>query len=119
MSSEPLLAGIELGGTKTIAVLARGNEVVDRYRVDTTTPAETLGAIAKKLAQWRPAALGIASFGPVAIDPQRPLFGHILATPKPGWRGVDLVAALAFDLPFALSTDVTAAALAEGEAAQR
>jgi len=115
MSEGPLLAGIELGGTKAIAVLARGGVIVDRLRLATTTPAETLGAIAARLAEWRPDALGIASFGPVAINPKDPLYGHILATPKPGWKGTDLIAALSRDVPVALTTDVIAAALAEGQ----
>ena len=115
MSDQPLLAGVELGGTKTIALLARGDEIVDRLQVATTTPDETLGAIAAQLARWRPAALGIASFGPVAIHRDHPAFGQILATPKPGWQGADLIAALAPGVPVALSTDVIAAALAEGE----
>ncbi len=120
MSSDPLLAGVELGGTKSIAVLAHGGEVIDRLCVATTTPAETLGAISERLAEWQPAALGIASFGPVAINPGDPRYGQILATPKPGWQGTDLIAAfgaaLAPDLPVALTTDVIAAALAEGQA---
>ena len=122
MTSDPLLAGVELGGTKTIAVLARGGDIIDRLRVATTAPAETLGAIAERLTQWQPDALGIASFGPVATHRGDPRFGHILATPKPGWQGTDLIAALApdlpgkRDLPVALTTDVIAAALAEGQA---
>ena len=114
MSDDPLLAGVELGGTKTIAVLARGGAVIDQLRVATTTPRETLGAIAAQLAQWQPDAIGIASFGPVAIRRDDPRFGRILATPKPGWQGADLIAALAPSVPVALSTDVIAAALAEG-----
>ena len=99
MRDEPVLAGIELGGTKTIAVLARGGAIVERLRVATTTPDETLGAIAARLATWQPAAIGIASFGPVAIRRGDPRFGQILATPKPGWQGADLIAALAPSLP--------------------
>ena len=49
MGDEPLLAGIELGGTNTIAVLARGGVVIDQVRVATTSPHETLGAIAARL----------------------------------------------------------------------
>ena len=116
MNGDPLLAGVELGGTKTIAVLSRGGDIIDRWRIATTTPADTLGAVAARLAQWRPDALGIACFGPLAIRRDDPRFGHILATPKPGWQGVDLIAALAAGRPVALTTDVIAAALAEGEA---
>lgn len=115
MSGDPLLAGIELGGTKTVAVLARGGSILDSLRVATTTPAGTLAPIADWLAERRPDALGIASFGPVAIRRDDPRFGQVLATPKPGWQGVDLIAALAGDLPVTLSTDVIAAALAEGD----
>jgi fructokinase len=114
MTSGPLLAGIELGGTKAIAVLARGDAIVDRLQLPTSSPGETLGAIARQLEQWQPAALGIASFGPLAIRRGASDFGRILATPKPGWSGVDLIAALAPQCPVALSTDVIAAALAEG-----
>ena len=116
MSDAPLLAGIELGGTKTILVLGRGGDIVERVQVATTDPAATLGPIAAKLAEWKPAAIGIASFGPVAIHPDDPAFGQILATPKPGWQGTDLIAALGRDVPATLSTDVIAAALAEGAA---
>ncbi len=116
MSDVPLVAGIELGGTKTIAVLGRGDAIVERITVPTTSPADTLGAIAAKLAAWRPTALGIASFGPVAIHRDDTAYGHILATPKPGWEGTDLIAALGQRVPTAISTDVIAAALAEHHA---
>jgi fructokinase len=114
MNDDMLLAGIELGGTKTIAVLGRGETIVDRIKVPTTSPTETLGAIAAALARWQPKALGIASFGPVAIGRDDPAYGHILATPKPGWEGTDLIAGLGCAVPTKLSTDVIAAALAEG-----
>ncbi len=117
MSDQPLLAGVELGGTKTIALMARGDEVIDRLQVATTTPEETLGAIAARLATWRPAALGIASFGPLGLDPAAATYGEIFATTKQAWIGTNLLAALGGLVggPTALSTDVIAAALAEGE----
>ena len=115
MNASPLLAGVELGGTKTIAVLGQGGQVLDRVQVATTTPDETLGAIAATLRDWQPVAVGIASFGPVAIHRDDPDYGHILATPKVGWQGTDIIAALGQRVPTALSTDVIAAALAEGQ----
>ncbi len=61
------------------------------------------------------AGIGIASFGPIVVDPNASDFGLILATPKPGWTGYNLARALSQDLdaPVALDTDVNAAALAE------
>ncbi len=114
MVSEAMVAGVELGGTKSIAVIGRGRDIVDRFRVPTTTPAETLGALSTKLAEWReeyrPAAIGIASFGPIAVAQ-----GRMLPTPKPHWAGADIVGPLGdgFDR-VAFHTDVTGAALGEG-----
>lgn len=118
---EPLLAGVELGGTKCIAALARGRHVLDRAQWPTGKDAQaTLGAIADWLraanAAEPLAALGIASFGPLWLDPEAPRYGQIAETPKPGWSGVDLIRNLARGLacPVAIDTDVAGAALAEG-----
>ena len=118
--SEPVLAGVELGGTKVQVVVGRADTILENVRLPTAAPGETLAAAAAQLAAWapryRPEALGIASFGPVAIDRRRPDYGRMLATPKPGWAGADIVGALGrgFEGRTALHTDVTAAALAEG-----
>ena len=109
-------AGVELGGTKCVAILANGpDEVLARETVATTTPDETLGAIAVLLSKWQFEALGVASFGPVDLDPRSPTYGHITSTPKPGWAGVDVLGRLreARDVPAAFDTDVNGAALAE------
>ncbi len=116
----PLLAGIELGGTKAIAVLARGREIAARASFPTMAdPAGTLAAVLDAIAGWHAAspvaAIGVASFGPIALDQRSPHFGQLLATPKPGWSGFDVLGAVraAFDLPVSIDTDVNAAALAE------
>lgn len=111
---EPLVAGVELGGTKSIALLARGRTILDQVTIPTTTPGPTLGALAAAIRKWRrqsPSALGVASFGP--IDLAR---GVMLDTPKAGWSGAAVAAAFEglVEGPMALHTDVTAAALAEG-----
>ncbi|MEH3041344.1 MAG: ROK family protein [Sphingomonas paucimobilis] len=114
MVADRMVAGVELGGTKSIAVIGRGDTIVDRFRVPTTTPDETLGALAAKLAEWRqdhrPEAIGIASFGPISVAE-----GRMLPTPKPHWAGADIVGSLStgFDR-VAFHTDVTGAALGEG-----
>jgi len=118
----PLLAGIELGGTKCVLTLATGPEDIRaQARVPTREPGHTLAAVAAVLEGWRdlhgaPAALGIASFGPLDLDPRSGTFGHVLDSAKPGWRGIDLIGLLGVDrrLPIGIDTDVNGAALAEG-----
>ncbi|RYD55252.1 MAG: ROK family protein [Sphingomonadales bacterium] len=116
MTSSPLIAGIELGGTKCVAILGTGpSDVRAREMVPTTDPAATLAAIEAVLDGWQFDALGIASFGPVELDTTSPDFGSITATTKPGWTGTDLTHRLAarYAKPLAIQTDVIGAALAE------
>lgn len=116
---EPLIVGLELGGTKCIATLARGRTILRQERWPTGT-ADMLHAMSDALALWQQdmpfAAIGIASFGPLHLDPQVPRFGHMGNTPKPGWAGHDIFGHFAsrFDVPIAIDTDVAGAALAEG-----
>lgn len=115
-----LRAGIELGGTKCVCTLARGSgEIVDQRTVPTTQADETLPAILAILHEWHAApgfaALGIASFGPLELDPAAPRYGQILATTKAGWPGTDVRGILSapFAVPTGFDTDVNGAALAE------
>lgn len=117
----PVVAGVELGGTKCIAVVARGQQILERKLWPTgDDPDETLEAIADWLslaAQSEPfRALGIGSFGPLRLDPAAADYGAIVNTPKPGWSGANLIAGIAsrFEVPVGLDTDVAGAALAEG-----
>lgn len=119
MEDAPRFAGIELGGTKAIAILARGDAMVERHSIPTGPPIATLGALRAILDRWAGAGalagLGIASFGPIQLDPAHPQFGQILATPKLGWTGAPVAATLGAGLgcPVAVDTDVNGAALAE------
>ena len=119
MRSGARFAGIELGGTKAIAVLAEGDRIIDRTVIATTDPHGTLSALRAELDGWMrngPVdSVGIASFGPVQLDPKRPGYGHILATPKPGWTGAAVAPMLTDGLacPWRIDTDVNGAALAE------
>ncbi|MFJ6000707.1 ROK family protein [Arthrobacter sp. NPDC092385] len=117
-----MIAGIETGGTKVICAVADPRDpgtLVDRVRIDTTTPERTLGDIRNFLAPYAATggfdAVGIASFGPVEVDSASPRYGWITSTPKPGWRNTDLVSGLglAEGTPVRLVTDVTGAALGE------
>jgi fructokinase len=109
-------AGVELGGTKCVALLARGpDELLARETVPTTSPGETLDALAAILGGWDFDALGVASFGPVDLDKTSKGYGHITSTPKPGWAGTDVLGRLrqAAGVPAGFDTDVNGAALAE------
>jgi fructokinase len=113
-------AGVELGGTKCVAILARGpDEILERETVPTTTPDETLGALEQVLLGWREIdgfdALGIASFGPIDLHPDSLTWGHVLTTTKPGWSGADVAPRLArrLGVPVGFETDVNGAAIAE------
>jgi fructokinase len=115
-----MFAGVELGGTKCVCTLAGGpDEIIDRQVVPTTSPEETLGAIERILHGWWEkggfSALGIASFGPVDLDPGSDSWGFITNSPKPGWQHIDIAQRLRsrFPVPAAFDTDVNGAALAE------
>jgi len=115
-----IFAGVELGGTKCVAILANDAEnVLARQVVATTSPEETLGKVETILADWKDGpgfdALGIASFGPIDVDPNSPKYGHLRATTKPGWSGADIGPRLqrTSGVPMALDTDVNGAAFAE------
>jgi len=120
MTTLPLIAGVELGGTKTICLLASGpDDIREQIRIPTTTPQATLAALRAVLEGWRTgpgfAAVGVAGFGPLELDPDRPDHGRIVSTPKPGWSGADVLGlAAGLGVPAALDTDVNGAALAEG-----
>lgn len=119
---ERYLAGVELGGTKCICVLGtEDGEVVAEQRLPTLHPAITLPAIEAVLDGWAAAhgpfaALGIASFGPLDVDPASRTWGSITSTSKPHWGDTDLAKRLGarYGLTPAFDTDVVGAALAEG-----
>ena len=115
-----IYAGIELGGTKCVAILARGpDEVLARETVPTTSPGETLAALESILAEWQKTdafeALGIASFGPVDLHPASPTWGHILTTSKPDWSNTNIAPRVRerLGVPVRFETDVNGAAIAE------
>ncbi len=113
-----IVAGVELGGTKCIAVIGSAGRIIARERVPTADAASTLPALAAQIRAWRKdhpiAGIGIAAFGPVHLRRDRADYGRIGDTPKPGWKGVDVIAPFAaLGLPVALDTDVAGAAIAE------
>jgi fructokinase len=119
-----LFGAIEAGGTKFVcAVGSAASGIVAMETIPTSDPDATFAAVAEFFHMAGRAqdiaAVGVGSFGPVAVDPASPSYGRILATPKPGWQGTDMLGRIrAFlDVPLAIDTDVNAAALAEAQAA--
>ena len=115
-----LFGGIEAGGTKFVCMIAAGPEqVVEEKRFPTTSPDETIQKANSFFASYAQrgelAAVGIASFGPLDLNPASPTYGYITSTPKPDWNYVDLhgLVARALGLPTAFDTDVNAAAFGE------
>ena len=116
-----LYGGIEAGGTKFVCSVGTGpDDLRAEVTIPTTDrPAETIGAAIaffEEQARAEPlAAIGIASFGPIDLDPRSPTYGSITSTPKPGWRFADLVGPVraAFGCPVGFDTDVNGAALGE------
>jgi fructokinase len=121
MNSAPLLGTIEAGGTKFVVGVARASDaILCTHRVATTQPAETIGAAidwlrGQQAALGPLAAIGIASFGPLDLDPESPNWGHITRTTKLGWSNADMAGPFraAFGCPVDIDTDVNGAALAE------
>ena len=122
MRAKPLYGAIEAGGTKIICAAGHGPlEIPEDCRavVATGAPGPTLAAVAEFFEQVTRkhgalAAIGVAAFGPVDLDTRSSSWGRILATPKPEWSDISIVAPLErFGCPIALDTDVNAAALAE------
>lgn len=117
---ERLIGAIEAGGTKFVAALARADgTILAETRIPTETPATCFPALAqffKDAAAQHGAigAFGVASFGPIDIDPASPDYGMFTTTPKPGWSGARFQDALGeFGAPIVVDTDVNGAALGE------
>jgi len=113
-----LYGGLETGGTWCVCALGRGpGELIAEEQFATgDDPEQTIERVVAFFAGKPPiAALGIGAFGPLDLRRDSPTWGHVTATPKPGWSGAPLAPTLAARLgvPVAIDTDVAAAALAE------
>ncbi len=119
--TSPYVGGIEAGGTKFVCAVGTGpDDMRAEARFPTTTPEETVARTVaffreQEKAHGRPAAIGIASFGPLDPNPASPTFGYITSTPKPRWANVDLAGAIrsALGVPVGFDTDVNIAGLGE------
>jgi fructokinase len=114
-------AVIEGGGTKfNCAIFDAQKQICAKYRVPTSTPDATLGAVVAFFESQKNKGhdfekLGLACFGPLDLNKRSSSFGSITSTPKPHWSNTRIVPILAqaLDCKVAVDTDVNAAALAE------
>jgi fructokinase len=118
MAASKRFAGVELGGTSWLLAIAVDSpqNIVEQTKIETTTPKETLDAAIAWLKTQTFDAIGIASFGPVDLNPSSPTYGYITSTPKPHWGNTEIVGVFqrAFpDTPIGFETDVNAPALYE------
>lgn len=115
--TNPVVAAIELGGTKiNLAVGTGPDNLHAEVVIPTASPESTIGAAIDFLRSHGGfQAVGIASFGPVCLDKASPDWGSITATTKPGWSHTPVAAAVAAatGVPVAFDTDVNGAALGE------
>src|SRR5207237_766921 len=99
-------------GTRVRCAVGTGpDEVRAETTVPTTTPAETLRRVLEFFrAHTEITAVGAACFGPIDLDRSSPTFGRVTTTPKPGWRGADVVGPLRpLAVPVAFAPGVTRA----------
>ena len=115
-----IYGGIEAGGTKFVCVIGTGPDDMRAETVfPTTTPEETIEQAVAFFNEYSGmdvlSAVGIASFGPLNLNPDSSEYGYITQTPKPGWENTDIMGKVksALGLPVAIDTDVNGAALAE------
>jgi fructokinase len=112
-----MFAGIEGGGTKFVVAFGTGpDDLSDAVVFPTGRPAETLDRCAAEIEEAGPVdAVGAAMFGPLDLRRGSDSYGSVMATPKEGWEGTDVLGALrrSVGVPVGIDTDVNGAALAE------
>ena len=120
MSSRDVFGAVEGGGTKFVCMIGTSpTDVVDDVTIPTAGPTETIGAVVEFLQRPRPgiriAAIGVATFGPIDLDPTSPTYGCVLKTTKEDWSGARILAPIArrLGVPIGWDTDVNGAVLGE------
>jgi fructokinase len=112
-----MYGAIEAGGTKFVCAIGTGPGNLETVRIPTTSPAATMESALDFFTRRRAGlqAIGIASFGPVDLNPESWTYGYITSTPKSGWRNFDVAGAIrkTLNIPVGFDTDVNGAALGE------
>lgn len=110
------IGALEAGGTKMVlGIFSREGTILHQETLPTEDPKSTMPRMQAFFRDHSIEALGVASFGPLDLDPASPAYGSITTTPKLAWRNYPLLQGLLGDknIPCAIDTDVNAAVLAE------
>lgn len=120
MQERNVLGAVEGGGTKFVCMVGTSpDDVIDEVTIPTAEPDETIGAVVEFFQRRRSglklAAIGVATFGPIGLNPASPDYGTVLRTTKSNWIGARILAPLArrFGVPLGWDTDVNGAVLGE------
>ena len=121
--------GFEMGGTtckvgigeKTIDPNGKviSAKIITNFTINTTArPEDTVDSLMACVLNAYYEEVGIAHFGPLALDPEKPNYGTVTTTPKEGWQNFHALDVFREKLPIrtkkvSIETDVNAAALAE------
>ncbi len=120
LTNRLIYGAVEGGGTKFVCMVGTGPaDVVDEVTIPTTSPTETIGAVIEFLARKRSgvelAAVGVATFGPIGLDPESDTYGCVLKTTKVEWSGARILSPIGrrLGVPIGWDTDVNGAILGE------
>jgi fructokinase len=116
-------AALDIGGSGVrLEIYATNGIAINRYAFPLGTPVETLECVLSTLisrcVKDAPVPLGVASFGPIDLDPVSSTFGNITTTPKTWWQGFPLRSYLqtVYTGPVCIWIDNNCSALAEASA---
>lgn len=110
------LGALESGGTKMVcAVGDERGRIFEQMIFPTKTPEKTIPQMIEYFKKARIEALGIASFGPLNLNPDSASYGFITNTPKTGWENYNILGAFkeALSCPVGFDTDVNGSVLGE------
>jgi fructokinase len=109
-------AGICIGGTSVLVAVGSSPLEATRYRFASGYPVPTISELARVLGSYPSLAqIGVASFGPIQLDPSANSFGTILESPKVKWSGFRLMDELRRQFVCDIQIDIDTAAGALGE----
>ncbi len=112
-----ILGALETGGTKMVCAIGDENgNIYEQVKFPTEEPEKTMKNVVRFFKNKEIQALGIASFGPVELNPGKLHYGSILESSKTEWRYFNILESLkVLGVPMELETDVAGSCIGEHE----